>query len=64
MLGVLSKIFKVVTHPISAMVVRSIDEALDLVITWVEDRKDGLTEDEKRRLRIKIDALVKSLMGL
>ena len=63
-MGVLGKIFKVVTHPVSAMVVRSIDEALDLIITLVEDRKNGFTVEEKRRIREKIDALVKSLLWI
>ena len=63
-MGVLGKIFKVALHPITAMVVRSIPEALDLAITWLENKKDGLTDEEKKEIRTKVDALTKSLLGI
>ena len=65
MLGFIGKIFKVVAHPVTAIVVRSFDEAIALVESFVTGYADKkLTPDEKREIAGKLHALAKSILGI
>jgi len=65
MFGVIGKVLRVMAHPITAMVVRSLDEAVDFIETWVAAFADKkLSETERIRIVRKLDTLAKSLLGI
>jgi hypothetical protein len=65
MLGAIGKVLKVIRHPVTAMVFRSFDEALEFVQTWIQAFADKkLTQVERRKIADKLNALAESLLGI
>lgn len=64
-MGFFKNLFKIAVHPITAIVIRSLDEAIAAVDTVVRALADKtLTDAERREIAAKLNALAKSILGV